>query len=144
MKSLLLTLLAFMLLAPAGALASDTFLSPHKENFLGESMVDEPLVEVIPFGDDPDSQSVAEKMYKQKEEIHEHPGAKDSPQPILKEKGKKDPMFQFYYPEADKRVGLKIKIRLWSFDPDGDGVVKKFYVKPKLSTEPRLMFTFKF
>ena len=140
----LLTLLALMLLVPTAALASDTSLSPHKENFLGESMVDEPLVAVIPFGSDPDSQSVAEKLHKQGEKLHEHPGSKDAPQPILKEKGKKDPMFQFYYPEADRRAGLKIKIRLWSFAPDGDGVVKRFYVKPKISAEPRLMFTFKF
>ena len=127
MRSLLLTLLALMLLVPPVALASDDSV-PEKE----------PLIEVIPFGEDP--QTTAERLHEQG--LHEHPKSETDPQPILKEK--EDQRFQLYYPGDDKRVGLRIKIRLWTFKPDSDGVTKKFYIKPKISDEPRLMFTFKF
>lgn len=128
MRSLLLTLLALMLLVPPVALASDDPTLPEKEA----------IIEVIPFGSDP--QTAAEKLHKQG--LHEHPKSETDPQPILKEK--EDHRFQLYYPGDDKRVGLRIKIRLWTFKPDANGIVKRFYLKPKISDEPRLMFTLKF
>ena len=127
MRSFLLMLLALMLLVPPVALASDDSV-PEKE----------PIIEVIPFGTDP--QTTAERLHEQG--LHEHPKAATDPQPILKEK--KDHRFQLYYPGDDKRVGFRVKIRIWTFKPDSDGVTKKFYFKPKISDEPRLMFTFRF
>lgn len=128
MRSLLLTLLALMLLVPPVALASDDPV-PEKE----------PIVEVIPFGEDP--QTVSEMLHEKG--LHDHPKLEKGAQPILKKKHKEN-RFQIYYPGDDKRIGFRIKIRLWTFKPDSDGVTKKFYIKPKISDEPRLMFTFKF
>jgi len=123
-----------MLLVPTVALASDTSLLPEKE----------PIVEVMPFGADPETQTTEERLHDSG--LHKHPseGESEPQRLILKEKKKQDRRFQLYHPSEDKRVGLKIKIRLWSFTPGSDGVTKRFYVKPKISAEPRLMFTFKF